>query len=610
MKQTPNINLPILEQGDKYLKETQNEAFSVIDREIAGLNSAISSLDNAEGSIIDTKNDVETLKNETNMLKASLNDMASNVIPNIQTSLDNITTLIKNSEELKTALSLGKKHLTLVEGVFNIDRELTLMDITIKGKNLENTIIKATTTLDNMLLLKGNITLENITIDCNNNSYSAYKTNELNDLIIKNVIVQNALSNFNGTYPINNACEIDGLNVYVDNLTVKNNKGHGLSLSPSRINSNYKIINSDFSNNGVGKQGIGLVNRVRNAGVNFKSILVNNCIAFNNGASGIGTHTANNIIISNCDCSNNGEHGICIMDGKNATITANKCNNNVASGLRIQGDFSTEEDSISGWNNAQITGNDFSSNSIGVSLGNKISNVNIVGNNLTNESSHTIYIQYFSDRTNCSNIIATGNIISSILTSPRKNAPVCGYIVDETIKFDNYDEDGNRITYYTLLGSKSFINTIDRIIGNNDNIIQSPTDYSTNWNMHGTLSGGIITSNTSGWYMYQRINYSQERFLSLILEFDKRSTTEESPSILLRFRKQDGGLIGDKGYRYNNFNDKITITWDMLEDIDRNILHQAKFIDLTITGTASMTIKPINIVGCFSNQLPVDRNSI
>ena len=48
----------------------------------------------------------------------------------------------------------------------------------------------------------------------------------------------------------------------------------------------------------------------------------------------------------------------------------------------------------------------------------------------------------------------------------------------------------------------------------------------------------------------------------------------------------------------------------MLEDIDRNILHQAKFIDLTITGTASMTIKPINIVGCFSNQLPVDRNSI
>lgn len=91
MKQTPNINLPILEQSDKYLKETQNEAFSVIDREIAGLNSAISVLDNVEGSIVDTKSDVETLKNETNTLKASLNDMASNVIPNIQTSLETKT---------------------------------------------------------------------------------------------------------------------------------------------------------------------------------------------------------------------------------------------------------------------------------------------------------------------------------------------------------------------------------------------------------------------------------------------------------------------------------------------------------------------------------------
>lgn len=100
MKQTPNINLPILEQGDRYLKETQNEAFSVIDREIAGINSAISVLDNVEGSIIDTKSDVETLKNETNTLKASLNDVASNVIPNIQTSLETKTQGIINVAEL------------------------------------------------------------------------------------------------------------------------------------------------------------------------------------------------------------------------------------------------------------------------------------------------------------------------------------------------------------------------------------------------------------------------------------------------------------------------------------------------------------------------------
>ena len=80
MKQTPNINLPILEQGDKYLKETQNEAFNIIDSEIAGLNRKIEKLDNVEGSIIDTKSDVKTLKNETNTLKASLNEILNALV--------------------------------------------------------------------------------------------------------------------------------------------------------------------------------------------------------------------------------------------------------------------------------------------------------------------------------------------------------------------------------------------------------------------------------------------------------------------------------------------------------------------------------------------------
>lgn len=80
MKQTPNINLPILEQGDKYLKETQNEAFRVIDSEIAGLNRKIEKLDNVESSIIDTKSDVKTLKNETNTLKASLNEILNALV--------------------------------------------------------------------------------------------------------------------------------------------------------------------------------------------------------------------------------------------------------------------------------------------------------------------------------------------------------------------------------------------------------------------------------------------------------------------------------------------------------------------------------------------------
>lgn len=54
MKQTPNYNLPILEAGDKYLKDYQNDAFSFIDTEIKAMNDKINTLDNVEGSILET----------------------------------------------------------------------------------------------------------------------------------------------------------------------------------------------------------------------------------------------------------------------------------------------------------------------------------------------------------------------------------------------------------------------------------------------------------------------------------------------------------------------------------------------------------------------------
>ena len=62
MIQTENINLPILQEGDKYSKDIQNQAFRDIDREIKGLNDRVKILDNVEGSIIETKEDVESLK--------------------------------------------------------------------------------------------------------------------------------------------------------------------------------------------------------------------------------------------------------------------------------------------------------------------------------------------------------------------------------------------------------------------------------------------------------------------------------------------------------------------------------------------------------------------
>ena len=536
----------------------------------------------------------------------TVNKDVKGAINEVNAQYKEITTLVKNIEEFKNALSSNKKHLTLNNGVYNVDSEIIVEDVTIIGK--DDVVFKCVSNINNMLNFKGVVNIKGVIIDANNLSYSGFIDNS-NSINIQDVTVKNCKSEYNNTYPTNNACELKSNYANIDGLKVIDNEGYGLALAPTIDDSIYKIINSEFSRNAIGYQGSGLVNRHRDSGSKLKSIIINNCAAFDNGASGLATHTCNNIIISNCECSNNGEHGICIMDGKNAVITGNKSNNNNAAGLRIQGDFSTSEDDISGWNNAQVTGNDFSQNDSGISVGFKVKNVFITGNNLTNENSYPVFVQYAENRTNCNNIIVTGNILSTNLTSARKNAPVCQYIVDDIV-FDNYDTDGNRITYYTLLGSKGFIDTSKVIIGENINIIKSSKDYSSDWNMHGTLSDGVITSNTSGWYMYQRLNYSKERFISLILEFDKENMTETSPSIMLRFRNSDGGVVTETGYKYINFNGKITVIWDLLEDIDRTKLEQSSFIDITITGTANKTIKPVNIIGCYSNQLPICVNSI
>lgn len=79
MIQTENIKLPILQQGDKYSKEIQNQAFIDIDREIKGLSDRIELLDNVEGSIVDTINDLNTVKSKVNTLESSISSNTSNL---------------------------------------------------------------------------------------------------------------------------------------------------------------------------------------------------------------------------------------------------------------------------------------------------------------------------------------------------------------------------------------------------------------------------------------------------------------------------------------------------------------------------------------------------
>ena len=85
MKQTENLQLPVLQSGDKYTKETQNEAFKKIDLHLGGLAKRVNDIvasggesnieivdarRNATGVLFDTigerLNDMDTKSNETN----------------------------------------------------------------------------------------------------------------------------------------------------------------------------------------------------------------------------------------------------------------------------------------------------------------------------------------------------------------------------------------------------------------------------------------------------------------------------------------------------------------------------------------------------------------
>lgn len=522
----------------------------------------------------------------------------------------------------KACESCGKNNVPLYvpSGIYVYDSLITLEDIYIFGDDFKNTIFKKKTgnIIENSFYFSKNIKIENITIDNSLSSYSGVKcSNNIENLIMKNVRITGCEALFSSVttnYPITNACEIDAKNIDIENLIVDLNNGHGLNIICSHLGAIYKITKSEFNFNGLpGTQAIGLVGRRREDGKNFNSITIDKCIAHHNTASGIAPHSCSNITIIDCDSYENGEHGFVFMDGKNSTITGCKANKNKAAGLRLQGDYTViDEDELVGWNGALITGNNFSKNVNGIVMGYNVRNVDIKSNIITEVEKYTVFIQKIEGHTDCKNINILGNTLNSKDTTRlRAHAPVCGYVADSTIKVDNYDSDGNKITYYTLHGSNSFIETDNSEIGDTTNVIKSLADYnSLDWVKYGTIENNIITSSSSGWYMHQRLDYNQYRYFSFKIMFDIQNMTETSPSILLRFRGGDSALLGDKGYRYANINKELKITWDLLKDIDRSILESAQFMDFTITGTKGSTIAPKYIIASWSNKLPKETNRI
>lgn len=112
MKQTSNYNLPILEAGDKYLKDYQNDAFSVIDTELKAMNDKINTLDNVDGSILETNQGLKNTNAEivdARVGQTTLGDKIRNIDTQLDTKANKneIFTMANMGQDVKEAMTGG-----------------------------------------------------------------------------------------------------------------------------------------------------------------------------------------------------------------------------------------------------------------------------------------------------------------------------------------------------------------------------------------------------------------------------------------------------------------------------------------------------------------------
>ena len=73
MKFSENLNLPILQDGDKYSKEIQNEAFNTIDKECTNINNTIKSILDINDDVTDAIKTLGDISEELSDLKEKQN---------------------------------------------------------------------------------------------------------------------------------------------------------------------------------------------------------------------------------------------------------------------------------------------------------------------------------------------------------------------------------------------------------------------------------------------------------------------------------------------------------------------------------------------------------
>ena len=119
MKQTENLQLPILQSGDKYTKETQNEAFEKVDLHLSGLakrvNNIVASGGESNIEIVDARRD-----NNTGVVYNTLGERIDTVSEQLDTKTSDIETI---NSQLDT-IALEKADKTQVWSMSNMGQDV------------------------------------------------------------------------------------------------------------------------------------------------------------------------------------------------------------------------------------------------------------------------------------------------------------------------------------------------------------------------------------------------------------------------------------------------------------------------------------------------------
>lgn len=246
MRFSENLNLPILQDGDKYSKEIQNEAFNTIDRECTSIKNTIkSALDISEdvsnaiktlGDISEELSDLKEKQNEDYYELLESNNYIGNKIRDINSQLDSIMINVKNfisddndTQGIKNAIdymeqnNLGK--LFFPKGTYKISSNIKLCSgeyigehgtiLILDNWNGEECISNKNNSLSE-INLKDTIIIKNITFKLGTNK-SGYGVRFINT---ENTVIENCSFITNE----NNTLDYSALDFYSNNknITINN----------------------------------------------------------------------------------------------------------------------------------------------------------------------------------------------------------------------------------------------------------------------------------------------------------------------------------------------------------------------------------------------------